>query len=247
MKKLWAVILVFLVLTGWSRWGAKEEAPATSSEIELLSTALSAAGVQPLGGELHAWAKSRGESSLLELEAAVEAIVREFGLKRQEYDINSRSSGQYAYAQMEGDLGSGMLRVTATSLGPETTIEVDLYQCQVEDLAAKAYNLKKAFASLGEAGKDVKITTCLEGTLNARLKNSDKLNLVYVVFNSINATYRGAVEAKGISQWSGWTPLIPDAVDAGGKQVNFGLSLRWDADASKHILRVATPVLPSSY
>ena len=247
MKKISAIILVFLVLAGWSRWGAKEEAPATSSEIELLSGALSAAGAQPLGGELHAWARSSGESSLLEIEATVEAMVREFGLKRQEYEINSRSSGQYTYAQMEGDLGSGVVRVTATSQGLETTIEVDLYQCPVEELAAKASCLKKAFATLGAAGKDVKITTCLEGTLNARLKNCDKLNLVYVVFNSIKANYRGAVEAKGVSQWSGWTPLIPDAVDAGGKLGNFGLSLRWEADASMHILRVATPVLPSSY
>lgn len=246
MKKVWAIILIFLVLAGWSRWEGQGEPLAACSETELLATALSAAGAQPMRGELHAWARSSGESSLLELEAAVADIAKGFGFNRQEFDINSRSSGQYAYAQMEGDLGTGVLRVTATSLYSETTVEVNLYQT-AEGLAPQVSRLTNAFAALGEAGEHVKITTCLEGPLNARLKSSDKLNLVYVVFDSLNAAYRGAIEANGISQWSGWSPLFSDAVDAGGKQVNFGLSLRWDADANKHILRVATPVLPSSY
>lgn len=248
MKKISAIILVIMLVAGWSRWGAKDESLPPCTEIELLETALSAAGAQPLRGELHAWAEISGGSSLLELEAVVAAIAKEFGLNRQEYDINSRSSGQYSYAHMEGDLVEGvLLRVTATLLAEETTVEVSIYQSKVEGMGTNVSRLKTAFASLGEEGKNVKITTCLEGTLNARLKDSDKLNLVYVIFNSINVTYRGAVEAKGISLWSGWSPLISDAVDAGGKQVNFCLSLRWDADACKNIIRVATPVMPSSY
>jgi hypothetical protein len=247
LKKISAIILVVMLVAGWSRWGAKEEAIPPSSEIEVLESALSAARAQPLRGELHAWAEINGDGSLLELESAVAVIVKEFGLNRQEYDINSRSNGQYAYAHMEGDLADGVLKVTATSVAMETTVEVSIFQNRAEGLGLHVSRLKTAFTLLGEEGKNVKITTCLEGTLNARLKDSDKLNFVYVVFNSINAIYRGAVEAKGISLWSGWSPLISDAVDAGGKQVNFCLSLRWDADVCKNIIRVATPVMPSSY
>ncbi len=247
MKKISAIILVVMLVAGWSRWGAKEEAPPPCSEIEVLELALSAAEAQPLGGELHAWAEINGDRSLLELEAIVAAFAKEFGLNRQEYDINSRSNGQYAYANMGGDLADGTLRVTATSLATQTTVEVSVFQSKAEGLGLNVSRLKTAYTFLGEEGKNVKIITCLEGTLDARLIVSDKLNFAYVVFNSINAKYRGAVEAKGISLWSGWSPLIPGAVDAGGKQVNFCLSLRWDADACKNIIRVATPVMPSSY
>lgn len=247
MKKLGLLLLIVMLVAGWSRWGVGEKARPPHTDIALLQTALSAAGAEPHGGELHAWAEISGDSySLLHTEAAAATIATAFGLNRHEYDINTRSTGRHICASMEGNLPDGaILRLAVNSLA-STTAEVSLFLSN-ENMESYFTQLKAAFAAAGAEEENIKITSCLEGSLDARLRGSEKTNIIYTVFKATEAVYRGAIEAKGVSQWSGWSALFANSADTGEKKVNLCISLRWDADSAKTIIRVATPVLPSSY
>lgn len=249
MKKLSLLVLIVMLVAGWSRWGEEHKARPAHTDIELLHIALAAAGAQPQCAELHAWAQINDEYySLLQIEAAVESIAKELGLNRHEYDINSRSTGQYSCASMESNQSDGaFLRLTLNSLAEGTTAEVSIWLSKLEDMELCFSQIKAAFAAAGAKEESVKITSCLEGSLDARLRGSEKMNIVYTLFKSVEAIYRGAVDTKGVSQWSGWSTLFAGSASTGEKQVNFGVSLRWDVGSEKTIIRVATPVLPSSY
>lgn len=247
MKKLSLLLFIVMLVAGWSRLGMGERTRPPHTDIELLQTALSAAGAESQGGELHAWAQiSQGYYSLLQTEGAVATISEALGLNRHEYEINTRSTGQFTCASMECNLPDGaLLRLTVSSLA-NTTAEVSIFLSN-ENMESYFSRLKAAFAAAGAEGKDLKITSCLEGSVDARLRDSEKMNIAYTVFQATDAVYRGAIETHGISQWSGWSPLFASSADTGEKQVNVCISLRWDADSAKTIIRVATPVLPSSY
>lgn len=248
MKKLSWLLLIVLFVAGWSRWGVGQKNRPPLTDIELLHTALSAAGAEFQLGELQAWAPISEEYySLLQMEAAVANIAKAFDLNRHEYEINSRSTGQYSCASMECHLSDGtFLRLAVNSLAQGTTAEVSIILSN-ENMGYYFAHLKAAFAAAGAKGEDVKITSCLEGSLDARLRSSEQLNIVYTVFKATDVVYRGAIEANGVSQWSGWSTRFASSADTGEKQINFCISLRWDADSGKTIIRVATPVLPSSY
>lgn len=247
MKKISLLLLIAVLVMGWSHWGRELSVPLPLDELGLLQTALRATGAAPLTGELQAWVQVRREKcSLPQVEATLEGIASAFGLSRHEYDILTRSTGEYTWSSLDSALpDGGYLRLTVYSLGQATTAEVSIFNCPAQAMAQCHSQLKRALTLAGASGENVSITLCLEGSVNDRLRGGEKLNTVYSAFAAIGAIYRGAVEANGISQWSAWSNRLSAAVAAGEKQVNFGLSLYWDASAAKTVIRVATPVIPS--
>lgn len=249
MKKISFLVLIIVLVLGWSQWGSEKSAIEPHSDIQLLKEALSAAGLQPGGGEIHAWAQV-GDTyfSPVQAEAVIEAVAKDFGLNRYEYDISLRSTGDYGSASMECGLSdSDSLQIEVKSLPDRTTAEIICRQGTHDNLETRYYIIQTALAKAGAIPEKVNITSCLEGCINARLRSSEIQNIVYASFNAVTAEYRGAVESNSAAVWSGWSPFFTSSIDAGEKQVNFGISFRWDPESKKTIVWMATPVLPSIY
>lgn len=246
MKKLSLLVLITMLVVGWSQWGAGERASAPYKDIELLDLALTVAKAEPEGGKLLGRAKISGTNySVLQGEAAVETIAEALGLHRHEYEISTRSTGKYCWATMESDDGEGVLiELVIHSTAEETVAEVSIDLEEQKNTAMYCAALKTAFLTAGAEEAEIKITTCLEGSLNAKLRQSDSLDIVYKVFDANAVVYRGALENKRECQWYGWSALFAGAENVAGKQVNFGISLSWNAAGDRTYIRVATPVLP---
>jgi len=249
VRKISFLVLIIFLILGWSQWGTNKSSIEPHSDIQLIKEALSAACLQPGGGEIHAWAQI-GDTffSPVQAEAVIEAVAKPFGLNRYEYDICLRSTGDYGSASMEYCLSDkDSLHIEVKSLRERTTAEIICRQSTHDNLETRYYIIQTALAKVGATPENVKITSCLEGFINARLRSSEIQNIVYSSFREVAAEYRGAIDANGAAVWSGWSPFFASSVDSGEKQVNFGISFRWDAESERTIVWMATPVLPSIY
>ncbi|HOB35331.1 MAG: hypothetical protein GX090_04095 [Firmicutes bacterium] len=250
MKKLTAIMLVILVLTGWYL-KREETGPVAEdlSDIQLLSAAFAATGAVADAAEISAWAVvAPSHYTPRQAEAAVETMAEAFELNRLEYNVQLRSTGHYGYALLDYELSDTVhLRIQVQSLDTETIACIEIRQTVHRGLETMHRQTLQAFAALGIAAEEVKITSCLEGHVNARLRDSDKLNLVYSAFNAVDAAYQEGVNANGVAVWSGWSPRFAQSVHTGIGEVNFGVALRRQKDSNRTVVRIATPVLPGSF
>jgi hypothetical protein len=252
MKKLIALILLVLLYAGWTMGGddgGNLAGPEQGEDIGLLRMAFAATGAAVMGAEIHGWSViSDKYYSPREAEAAIEIMAREFELKRAEYSVHLRSTGQYGYAVMEYNLSESVwLRLQVQSLDNETIASVEIRQTNQRDLESRYQKARLALQAVGTSNQEVNITSCLEGYLDARLRDSEKLNLAYAAFNAVEAYYQEGIDSNGIIVWSGWSPLFAHSVETGRKEVNFGIAFRPESGGRRTFVRVATPVLPGSY
>lgn len=250
MKKLAFILLVFLIITGYSLGGRVEgDQDKPQSDIELLTQAFAATAASTGKAELYAWAViSPSYYSPRQAEAAVETMAQIFELNRDEYTVHLRSTGHYGYATMDYDLSdSTRIRLQVQSLDQKTIANIEVRKTNHRGLAVLHEQVRQALLALGVAAEDVNISSCLEGYLDAKLRDSDKLNIVYSAFKAVNAAYQEGVETNGVAVWNGWSPLFAQSVSTGRGDVNFGIAFRPEGSGNRTIVRVATPVLPGSY
>ena len=167
--------------------------------------------------EISAWAVvAPSHYTPRQAEAAVETMAEAFELNRLEYNVQLRSTGHYGYALLDYELSDTVhLRIQVQSLDTETIACIEIRQTVHRGLETMHRQTLQAFAALGIAAEEVKITSCLEGHVNARLRDSDKLNLVYSAFNAVDAAYQEGVNANGVAVWSGWSPRFAQSVHTG--------------------------------
>lgn len=251
MKKFGAVLVLLALIAGWSLLGRAEAdpVPATDTDINLLKRAFSATTAEPGCAEINGWAVlAQDYYSPREAEAIVQGMADVFELNRNEYEIVLRSTGHYGYAIMEFDLSESFwLRLQVQSLDDETIASVEIRQTNHRGLDIAYDQVKRALLAAGAPEQDVKITSCLEGYIDARLRDSEKLNTAYAAFNAVDAVFQEGMDEGGVAVWSGWSPSFIQTVNTGFKDVNFGIALRSKSGSRKTIVLVATPVLPGSY
>lgn len=250
MKKLVVLLMLFLVFTGYSLGkGEEHDSSMPQSDVELLGRAFSATGASVTGAEFYAWSViSTNYYSPRQAEAAVEIMAQVFELGRDEYTILLRSTGHYGYATMDCDLSDSIsLRVQVQSMDEKTIASIEVRQTNHRGIATIHSQIQRALLALAVEDEDVNITSCLEGNVDARLRDSDKLNTVYSAFKAVDAAYQEGVEVNGVQVWNGWSPLFSQSITAGRKDVNFGIAFRPESATGSTIVRIATPVLPGSY
>jgi len=251
MKKITAVIVLVLIIGGWSFTRGQEAHPASAlaGDVDLLKRAFATTQAAPTNAEISGWAIIADDYySPRKAEAAIAQMAAAFELNPNEYKVLLRSTGHYGYALVEYDLSENVwLRLQIQALDEETIASVEVRQKNHRGLDTVYLQVQSALLEAGAREENVNITSCLEGYLDARLKNSDILDKVYGAFNAVEAAYQEGIDTGGLAVWSGWSPLFAQSIDSGKKDVNFGISFRFESGRRGTIVRVATPVLPGSY
>lgn len=249
MKKIAVLLMLVLLYSGWLLGGENQVASLGYQEdIKLLRQAFGATDANPSGAELYAWVKLGDKYySPREAEEVVIVLAREFDLNRNEFDIQYRATGHYGYAIVDYDLTETVkLRIQVQSLDKETLASIEIKQQHHRDLEHTYNKVRQALQKQAPLGEEVKITSCLEGYLDVRLRDSEKLNMAYAAFNAVEANFQEGIDTSGVSSLSCWSPLFEQSTSIGHKEVNFGIAFR-TANNQRTIIRVATPVLPGSY
>jgi hypothetical protein len=242
-------MLLFVMLGVYYRLASnpQSQAAALECEVAVLQRALAATGAKPGEAEFHGWTKvSDRYMPPRELEELVREMARAFELTEAELDIILRATGFYAYAVVDFKLTESIsLRIQAQALQNQTIASVEFRQGHQRDMAYNLERVREALKLVSGNG-DINITSCLVGTINGRVKNSEKLNIAAAAFVAVRGSYLEGIELNTLSVWTGWSPFLPEGIEFARQQINFSVSVGSDS-AGKTIIRVATPVIPGSY
>lgn len=247
---LWVGILLIMVFAGTQVYSRARSGEALAKDdIALLQQALKATGARPLAAEIHGWCQIAGRYfSPREMEEAVKKMAGVFEINPLELTLILRSTGQYGYAVADFPLTPDVsVRFQVQSVDSRTIAMVELSQEHQRELDYRWQQVHDAIATVNADAGQVKITSCLTGKVSARLRESDKLNLVYAAFNAVQAVYRQGASAGGSDVWSGFSPLFSDAAETAREKISFSVAIKRTGDSGGSIVRVATPVLPGSY
>lgn len=247
MKKIIAVLVLVLMAALWQQGSLTFWRPVSASETDvgLLNHSLTATGAQPTRAIFNGWAPLSRASEPKEMQVIVGSIASELGLNPAIHEITLRSTGDYSYAVLEHEDETKWLRIQVQYVNNQSYASIDIRQKDQHNIEQVYQKLSDALETVKLSDGSVIITACLEGTLNARLREGEKLDLLYNAFNAADASYLKGTEIGGLTVWSGYSPRF--AFSAGGGEANLSLSLSYDDAIRQTVVRVATPVLPGSY
>lgn len=247
---LWVGMLLILVLVASQLYSLSRSALSQSADdFSLLRKALAATGAHAVSAEIQAWCEIADYYySPREAEAAVTEMAEAFEISPLELKIILRSTGHYGYAVAEFNLAPDVwVRFQIQSLDNATVAAVELIQHHHRELSYRWQQVQNAVDAVNVGAGQVKITSCLSGQVNARLMESEKLNLVYAAFNAVQADYQQGTETGSAYVWSGYSPLFSSVAETARHRISFTMSIKTNKDSGFTVVRVATPVLPGSY
>lgn len=92
-----------------------------------------------------------------------------------------------------------------------------------------------------------RISTCLEGHLDGKLRKDQRRLALEDAFAAVGANITARTEAEVYDSYVGYTPLLREMVRAGGMRLNLNAAMRYHAyDGSTHVV-VGSPVIAVPY
>ena len=128
---------------------------------------------------------------------------------------------------------------------PETTLFVNLIKkgksFEIDGIIEK---IEKIF---DEFQKEVDITTCITGTIEGKIEYNDlELRILNVMDKFGIKTVEKYID-RSIISYTGYTPLIHDAIFSGKNKVNVNLAVRFNEDENKNYIWIGTPIITTGY
>lgn len=192
---------------------------------------------------------NRGDAEMARL--AADALAA-FGLEAA-HAVEEQSCGEAGrsyslHARMGRTAVNVALRRARQAQSAQDTLDlkVELWQenLQAEEIAPLEDKLRAAIENLDGIPR---ISTCLEGHLDGKLRKDQRDLALEDAFDAIGAKITARTETEMYGSYAGYTPLLGAAARAGGLRLNLNIAARYHAyDGSTHV-HVGTPVILVSY
>ncbi|MDI3256891.1 MAG: YwmB family TATA-box binding protein [Kyrpidia sp.] len=143
---------------------------------------------------------------------------------------------------------SGMLVLTSLNTGAQTDTTLVL---RVErpgpstDGLASAYDRLKA--TVQAAGLTPRIDTCLYGSLDDRMSETERQNRLAGALAAVRAREVEALRTSLVSSVSAYSPLMKEYIFTGNKKMNLQIAVHDDAYGNKTRVVVGTPIVTVEY
>lgn len=127
----------------------------------------------------------------------------------------------------------------------ETDLVIDIVQNNsltgLKDYCSKMKNIFNSFNC------QTKISTCIIGTYDGKLKENEKLNIISKALKSIDGRkVEGLIDSRVISI-SAYSPEIEQYILTADKKMNINIALRYNEYENKTYLWIGTPIISVGY
>lgn len=127
----------------------------------------------------------------------------------------------------------------------ETTLFINLIK------GGKNFNIsgiiERIESIFNKFSKSVEITTCIIGTIDGRLKDSDLKKAVNKTMKRVKGKVVEEYFDSSISSYTAFSPLIENFIFSGEKKVNLNLAIRYNEYDNKTYIWIGTPIITTGY
>ncbi|EOC99444.1 YwmB family TATA-box binding protein [Caldisalinibacter kiritimatiensis] len=126
----------------------------------------------------------------------------------------------------------------------ETDLVIDIVQDKIDRLNAVYNQIEKIF---NKFNANTKITTCIVGTYDGKLKEKENLHIINEAIQVIKGKkIEGLVEPSLISI-SAYSPLIDDYIYTADKRMNLNIAMRYNEYEDKTYIWIGSPIIAVGY
>ncbi len=146
--------------------------------------------------------------------------------------------------------GNPITVIIASYLSPEiskgeTTLFINLIKREQNfSINGIIENIEEIFR---DYGKPLEITTCIIGTIEGKLNESDLTRKVVKVMRRFKGKIVEEYIDTSIFSYTAYTPLIESSIFSGEKKVNLNLAIRYNEYEDKTYIWIGTPIITTGY
>lgn len=111
----------------------------------------------------------------------------------------------------------------------------------LEEIERKMTNIYSKF------GFNTEITTCITGTFDGKLEESEKITIVNKVLQVVNGTKIEGLRDSSLISISAYSPMIDNFIYTGYRKMNINIALRYNEYEDKTYLWMGTPIIATGY
>ncbi|MDF2545668.1 MAG: hypothetical protein K0R93_566 [Anaerosolibacter sp.] len=238
---LYLLIMMYLVLVPFY------QSKAGMKEVELKEV-LEASGAQLVEYNVNAHVGILGESKdIQEAESLCWDLSRRLGVKKAVMESNQSSENVQTWVNgkyKDGQDITIMVQSSQSEAGKESNIIVDL---QGNEKLTSIQGIGNELKGVLEKHGDVALSSWISGTFQGQMAKEDQIHIADSVMAQVEAKEIEGIRENNIISIVGYSKMIPQWIQYGGKKVNLNIALRYNAYEDKTYLWIGNPLISIAY
>lgn len=221
---------------------------------EPLGAAMKAAGAGVEEMSVNAWTKlpNTGQG-YPELEAMTRSAIEQLGIEAGNCQI-TRNQNEYQ-KMVRAEYIENYFRTVVISevIFPNGNSEqaeaymVVLVETKPHNEGELADWQQRISAVIKNFGGTPRISTCLVGWLDGKLKDGEDNTALKNGFKTINATIIDKVRYENFASYTGYAPAISDYLEVAGRKINVNMAMRYSPSDDRTYITIGSPVITREY
>lgn len=187
------------------------------------------------------------------LKRIVEESARMLGVEKGSYEIEERASDARRSVSLFSGKGTTQTMIWAKQRTEEVTGKNDVEL--IVKIVEKSPEEKdiighrdRIYATIQNFKSTPRITTCLEGYLDGKLRKDEWALYLRDAFDAIGAGIHTVTDSGAYMSYTGYSPLIWDeGITVGGDQININMAMRYHSFDQRTYIVIGSPVITVEY
>lgn len=255
MRILKLVIMVAIISSYLCMFNRAENVPFVRQE--QLGTAMAATGASLQEVSVNGWAKlPSAQLSDAQLKEIVQTCMAQLDIKPEDYKITANQTAQHSLIRAD-TVGAKFRAVAIAQVvhikdpmtgerQAEAYLVVNIDGASQSDLVIPDWR-QKISAAINNFNGSPRITTCLVGWLDGKLKDEDLGNNLNKAFKAVDADVVDTLSSANFVSYTGYSPAIDESLQYDGKKVNLNMAMRYSPQDNRTYVIIGSPVITKEY
>jgi len=188
-----------------------------------------------------------------DMEGKRDEILCYFGIDGQNFTTTKEFDDMYRIIISKGWINSDtFLQIILQSVllpeeyekDPQTYMVINITTTDISQVSQLGL---QASGAITENGGQSRITTCLTGTFNGKLNEVEKHEIIEAIMKKLQITNMEIVDDEHTLSLVGYSPLLQSGIIICGKEFNFNIAMRYNAEEGKTYIWMGSPVISLEY
>lgn len=244
------VTMVFLLIITFSMIGY---VPAISGEP--LNLAMESTGAHMQDYSINAWVKlPYKQANDSQLQKIVEQVMEQLGIGVEDYQVEEQQRGEHRTVRAESKNQNyhavAIAQVIPNGQTPGSEPEVYLIvnmESTVKANPSISQMRQKISSIMQKRGSSPRISTCLIGWLDGKLRDGDQRDILQSAFKVVDGKIIDKLELEHLDSYTGFTSGIDDWLQVGGEKVNINIAIRYSQYDNRTYVIIGSPIITREY